>query len=89
MGDLRGKSPSLDTRANLQLDIQDLQGFFGDSYDMAGKVKVTDIQASGTLSKLEGEFGLQLTAVQLNKLKLENLTTKSEVHARYVQPNGN
>ena len=81
VGDLRGKSPSLNTRANLQLDIQDLQRFFGDSYDMAGEVKVTDIQASGTLSKLEGEFGLQLTAVQLNELKLENLTTK----ARFTQ----
>ena len=79
VGDLKGKSPSLNMLANLKLDIQDVQRFLADSYNnMTGTVGVTNIRASGTLSELDGQFTLNLPLFKLNEFELKNLTTEAK-----------
>jgi autotransporter translocation and assembly factor TamB len=75
VSDLKGKSPDINATANLTLDLQDLQRFLNDSYNMEGKVEVDDIEARGTLSNLKGNFELNLPLFTLNEHELKNLTT--------------
>ncbi|MCH8294046.1 hypothetical protein IH992_23440, partial [Candidatus Poribacteria bacterium] len=74
---LKEKSPSVEARINLDLDLQDLQKFFPNLYDTEGTAQI-DIEAKGTFSEITGQFGLKLPFARLNQIQIENLIAQAE-----------
>ena len=71
------KSPQIKTQIHMILDLRDVQKILSSSAEMAGVAEV-DVEASGPVSNIVGQFGLSLPSVQLHDFQFEDFSVQAE-----------
>ncbi len=82
--DLDKQSPQVNTQIQMTLDFRDAQKILSTAAEIEG-VAAVNVEASGPLSEITGNIGIDLPSVQLNALQFEDLTVQAEFTPRNVR----